>query len=221
MKYSMNLVFKHTALIAVAVFFAASTAFAHVPVQQSETDTPQFDRLRTMFEDNRVFAASFSHEYNDSFTGEQQHAEGRIWIGKDRYKIDGDNQLMVVDGDVSRVYDGVKNRLIISDYIEEEDDFAPSRMLQGVDESYAISEETMADGRHRIIMRSDDPFAIFTEVHIILNTDGSPHRIMAIDQVDNELITEFSGGEFIDSDEELFLLTFPEDAEKIDLRQGS
>ena len=217
MKYSMNLAFKKAGITTLISLFVFTVMFA----ESIEQETPRFDRLRAMFEDNRVFVADFSHEYNDSFTGEQQHAEGRIWIGKNQYKIDGDNQLMVVDGEVSRVYDGIKNRIIISDYIEEEDDFAPSRMLQGVDESYAISEETMANGQHRITLRSDDPFAIFTEVQIILTAEGNPLRIIAIDQVDNELITEFTHGEFVPSDDELFELTWPEDAEFIDLRHGS
>lgn len=217
MKYLVNLVFKKAGVAALISLFA----FSAVAAENSGQETPQFDRLRAMFDDNRVFVASFSHEYNDSFTGEQQHAEGQIWIGKNQYKIDGDSQLMVVDGEVSRVYDGLKNRIIISDYIEEEDDFAPSRMLQGVDESYAISEEAMANGQYRITLRSDDPFAIFTEVQIILTAEGTPLRIIAIDQVDNELITEFTNGEFVAAADEMFELTWPEDAEFIDLRHGS
>ncbi len=217
MRYSMNLAFKKTATAALVTLFALTA----VAAEKIDQDTPRFDMLRAMFDDNQVFVASFSHEYNDSFTGEQQHAEGRIWIGKNQYKIDGDNQLMVVDGNISRVYDGLKNRIIISDYIEEEDDFAPSRMLQGVDESYVVSEERMANGQFRITLRSDEPFAIFTEVQIILTADGNPLRILALDQVDNELITEFTFGEFVPADDELFELSWPEDAEVIDLRHGS
>lgn len=216
MKYSMNLVYK-------SIYYGFFTAFllGSTPALTGQSQTPEFDRLIGAFEDNRVFTALFSHEYNDSFTGEQQYSEGRIWIGKDRYKIEGNDQLMVVDGETSTVYDGAKNRVIISDYIEEEDDFAPSRMLQGVDDSFAVQEEKRPNNKTQISLNSDDPFSIFLNVQIILSDSGEPERIEAIDQVENELITRFQKGEFIDGNEEMFSLDIPADAEYIDLRQGS
>ena len=187
-----------------------------IPVQAQ--DTPLFDQLRNQFENHRIFIAQFSHLYEDSFTGEQQYAEGQIWIGKERYKIKSENQVMVVDGDISRVYDGLKNRLIISDYIEEEDDFAPSRMLQGVDESYDISEESAVDGSYRVILTSDDPFSIFEEVIIHVDPQGRPLRIKARDMAENLLTTSFGNGQFTDSEDAVFELEIPDDAEQIDLR---
>jgi outer membrane lipoprotein-sorting protein len=216
MKYSMNLVYKSFYYVFFSALFIGSA-----PAQTGQSQTPEFDRLIGAFEDNRVFTALFSHEYNDSFTGEQQYSEGRIWIGKDRYKIEGNNQLMVVDGETSTVYDGAKNRVIISDYIEEEDDFAPSRMLQGVDDSFAVMEEKRPDNKTQISLTSDDPFSIFLNVRIILSESGEPEQIEAIDQVENELITRFREGEFADGQEEMFTLEIPADAEYIDLRQGS
>lgn len=187
-----------------------------VPAQAQET--PLFDQLRNQFENNRVFISQFSHLYEDSFTGEQQFAEGQIWIGKERYKIESQNQVMVVDGKISRVYDGSKNRLIISDYVEEEDDFAPSRMLQGVDESYNVTEEGAGDGSYRVILTSDDPFSIFEEVTIYVDAQGRPMRIKARDMAENLLTTTFENGDFADSDDEIFELEIPEDTERIDLR---
>lgn len=184
----------------------------------TQSDTPQFDRLKTQFESNKVFFADFTHEYNDTFTGEHQLTEGAIWVGKDRYKMSSGNNIMLVDGDISRVYDHSKNRVIISEYNEEDDDFAPSRMLQGVDESFRV-EEHRAEGGHTIIrMNSDDPFSIFTDVTIYLDAAGTPYRIEAIDHVENKLITLFNNGRFIDEEEELFEFTYPDTAERIDLR---
>jgi len=216
MRYLMKLVFKSifTVLITTLLIGSASGLYA-------QSGSPEFDRLKDAFEDNRVFMAFFSHEYKDSFTGERQYSEGRIWIGKERYKIEGINQMMVVDGETSTVYDGSKNRVIVSDYIEEEDDFAPSRMLQGVDEAFAVQEESLANGEFRITLKSDDPFSIFTKVQIYLTSNGEPLRIEAVDQVENELVTQFMDGSFIDEQEEMFTMEVPEDAEYIDLRQGS
>lgn len=189
--------------------------------QISAQDTPAFDQLKLKFEDGMIFHAEFSHRYEDSFTGETQNNEGVIWIGKEQYKIEGSDQVMVVDGDLSRVYDSQKNRVIISDYIEEEDDFAPSRMLQGVDDSYSVSESSLHDGRTEIVLQSDDPFSIFVTVTILLHSNGNPEEIKALDQAENLLVTSFSNGTFTEPTEGLFELETPADAELIDLRYNS
>ena len=181
--------------------------------------TPRFDQLKESFEEGRIFEAEFSHFYRDAFTGEEQQSEGKIWIGKKKYRIEGDTQSMVVDCEISTVYDQSRNRVIVSEYIEEEDDFAPSRMLQGVDESFSVEEEVNDDGGVEITLTSDDPYTVFQNVTIMLNSDGDPVRIVAIDQVDNELITSFEEGFFTTADSEIFELEVPDDAERIDLRQ--
>jgi len=183
--------------------------------------TPQFDRLKENFEQNRIFEADFSHLYKDAFTGEEQYSEGKIWIGKQRYRIEGDLQTMVVDGEVSTVYDQSRNRVIISDYIEEEDDFAPSRMLQGVDESFEVTERTLQNGSAEITLTSGDPFTVFNTVTIFLNSEGNPEEIVAVDQADNELVTTFRNGSFTEESTDLFRVEVPADAELIDLRYDS
>jgi outer membrane lipoprotein-sorting protein len=206
----MNLVFK----------LSAGILFLLIPALCFAQETPEFDRLKSAFEDGRVFEASFVHEYNDTFTGEQQVTEGMIWVGKDRYKIHSGNNTMLVDGQVSRVYDASKHRVITSDYVEEDDDFAPSRMLQGVDDSYAV-DESSEEAETLILLTSDDPFSIFLQVLIVLDADGLPLRIEAIDQVENELITYFQTGRFIQETSDTFRFQPPDGAEQIDLRHGS
>lgn len=183
--------------------------------------TPEFDRLKASFENDRIFEADFSHEYRDAFTGEEQFTEGKIWIGKEHYRIEGDLQSMVVDGEISTVYDHSRNRVIVSEYIEEEDDFAPSRMLQGVDDSFTVREDVISDGRTKISLTSEDPFTVFQTVTIYLGAKGNPLRIIAIDQVENELTTRFENGQFTTADPGLFRLDVPDDAERIDLRHES
>lgn len=186
---------------------------------EREQEGDHFEQLRHHFESGEIFKATFEHEFLDTFTGESQRTEGTIWIGKEQYKIISNTNVMVVDGKISRVYDSMKNRVIISDYIEEEDDFAPSRMLQGVDDSYEINQAVSARGPV-IRLATEDPFAIFTHVTIQLNPQAIPQRIIAIDQVENELITRFHGGEFITPAEDLFSFHQPDDAEIIDLRDS-
>lgn len=213
MKYLKNLGFNlYPVLIAGLIY---STVF---PAEVSAQNTPVFDSLKQKFEQGMIFRAEFSHQYEDSFTGETQQNDGQIWIGKDQYKIEGNNQVMVVDEDVSRVYDASKNRVIVSDYVEEEDDFAPSRMLQGVDESYSISETDGPGNSTQITLESDDPFSVFQIVTIRIDEEGRPTEIQAIDQAENQLTTRFQNGEFVEPDKNLFELNEPESAELIDLR---
>lgn len=188
------------------------------PAVISAQNTPVFDSLKQKFEQGMIFRADFSHRYEDSFTGETQQNDGEIWIGKDQYKIEGNNQVMVVDGDISRVYDATKNRVIVSDYVEEEDDFAPSRMLQGVDESYSISETAGSGNSTQITLKSDDPFSVFQVVTIRIDQEGRPAEIQAVDQAENQLTTRFQDGEFVEPKNNLFDLNEPENAEQIDLR---
>jgi len=213
MKYLKNLGF-NLLLPALTVLFFLSMS----PQLAIGQETPVFDSLKSKFEQGMILRADFSHRYEDSFTGETQQNEGRIWIGKEQYKIEGNNQVMVVDGEVSRIYDASKNRVIVSDYVEEEDDYAPSRMLQGVDESYSISETGGRGASTEITLRSDDPFSVFKTVTIMLNRDGLPTEIEAVDQAENLIITRFLDGEFVKPDQDLFELNEPESAELIDLR---
>src|SRR5690625_6201204 len=76
-------------------------------------------------------------------------------------------------------------------------------MHQGVDDSYEVDQAASARGPV-IRLTSEDPFAIFTQVTIQLNPQNIPLRIIAIDQVENELITQFHGGEFMRPGEDLF-----------------
>jgi outer membrane lipoprotein-sorting protein len=199
-----------TALLLVLCIFSA------VNVQGQSLDS-----LRSTFENGNVFTSDFEHIYKDTFTGENQTTTGTIWIDSSQYKIISGNSIMVVDGEVSYVYDSTKERVIISEYVEEDDDFAPSRMLQGVDSTYSVTEESIDDGEILIQMVSEDPFAVFSEVFIRLNDLGAPERINAVDQVENELITTFFNGRFISSSDSLFRFPNPEGAEVIDLRHES
>lgn len=214
MRYLKNLACNTVKILSIAMI-VTTVAITEVSAQ---SDTPVFDSLKVAFEEGRIFNALFSHEYNDSFTGEQQYSEGEIWIGRDRYKIEGSNQQMLVDGDISTVFDGTKNRVIISEYVEEEDDFAPSRMLQGADSSFSVTEETIPGRGTRVYLQSEDIFSVFREVLIFIDESGNPVRIEAIDQAENQLITRFEQGDFRELREDMFQLEVPVDAEVIDLR---
>jgi outer membrane lipoprotein-sorting protein len=177
-----------------------------------------FPKLRANFENGKVFVADFEHTYFDSYTKETLASEGKIWVSADKYRLDSENQLLIVDGETSKVYDETRNRVIISDYSEDDDDFAPSRMLNGVDSTYVISEEKLNDGKTKIIMTSDDDFALYITVEIIVDSKANPISITAYDFSDNEIVTTFKKGTFLPKNEELFVLRYPQDAEIVDTR---
>ncbi len=183
-----------------------------------QAQTKVFPKLKANFENEKVFVADFEHVYYDSYTKESLTSEGKIWVSSDKYRLDSENQLLIVDGETSRVYDEVRNRVIVSDYSEEDDDFAPSRMLNGVDSTYTITEEKMTKGRTKIIMKTDDDFALYLTVEIVVNSEAIPVSITAYDFSENEIITTFKNGAFLLKNPELFELRYPQDAEIVDTR---
>lgn len=177
-----------------------------------------FERLIDRFRSGQIFKAEFTHEYADSYTEDTVLTEGTIWVGDDEYKVQNRQQVVVVDGEMSRVYDANRNRVIISKYEPSEDDFAPSRFLNGADSTYVVRKQEKKGGIILIVLDSPDPFSEFKTVEITLDEDLVPLRIFAIDQVDNRITTRFQDGSFMPDREDLFVLTYPEEAEIIDMR---
>lgn len=186
-----------------------------IPVSAQQT---AFDKLKNMFREGQVFHADFSHKYMDSYTGDSVASSGKIWVGESQYKVEAENQLVVVDGETSKVYDEERNRIIISTYEPEEDDFAPSRILNGADSTYVIENQQRKGNQIFITLLSENPFSVFKEVRITLKNSIVPLRIFALDQADNEIITTFKNGSFITPGEEMFELETPEGAETVDMR---
>lgn len=177
-----------------------------------------FGKLKEKFEQNRVFTAGFHHESIDSYTNDTVGSSGKIWVGQRRYKIRGNNQSVVVNGKTSIVYDDRRNRVIISKYEPAEDDFAPSRILNGIDSTFTVEVEEQRDNQFYIRLVSDDPFAIYKKVEIFLSNELVPKKIRAVDPVDNIITTRFRNGKFIKTREDLFLLDYPNGAEVVDMR---
>jgi outer membrane lipoprotein-sorting protein len=179
--------------------------------------TPNFDQLKKQFDEGNVFRAIFSQTFTDSYTGEVTESQGEIWLDKVRYKLEADGQIVVVNGETSKVYDPSRNRVIVDFYDAEEDDFAPSRMLGGIDSTYTVSEEK-AGQRTKITLTTDDDFAVFTQVEILIDRQSRPVKITAWDISDNEIITTFTNGIFLEPEMGLFEVQYPEDAEVVDMR---
>ncbi len=176
------------------------------------------DQLRDKLEAGEVLHGEMVHVFEDQYTGNVEEHTGRIWIGKDRYKIDvGTQQVLVID-DISRVYNEAENRLIISSYEPEEDDFAPSRLLNLSDEIFTI-DERRENSKIIISLVTEDPFEELREVKIELGDNLIPESIQATDQTGNSYSTTFREASFDRPEEDVFTLEYPEDAEIVDMRE--
>lgn len=189
-----------------------------ISIQQVQAQSSAFVELKTRFDEGAVFHASFNHTYTDAYTNETTTSKGLIWIDQAGYKLESEDKIIVVDGETSRVYEGARNRIIISEYDPEEDDFAPSRMLSGIDETYTSNEKKLPNGNTLITLLTDDDFATFITVEIEVNTKLEPVKITAYDFAENLIVTSFSNGKFERLTDETFNLDYPEDAEIVDMR---
>jgi outer membrane lipoprotein-sorting protein len=208
---STNLIAKIAQIITgVALFMGLAT-----PLYGQESP---FDKLKERFESGQVFSADFRHESIDSYTQDTVASDGWIWVGQKQYKVRTDQQSVVVNGQTSMVYDNNRNRVIISKYEPSEDDFAPSRILNGIDSTFTVTTEEWQDEQYYIRLASDDPFAIYKEVEIYLSKQLMPQKIRAVDPVDNVITTQFANGEFMSASDETFLLDYPDGAKVVDMR---
>ena len=184
----------------------------------SKAQSPVFEELKARFDSVTVFTANFEHTSIDSYTEETTTSSGLIWIDNVGYKLESGDQVIVVDGEISQVYNGVRNRLIVSEYFEDEDDFAPSRMLSGLDETYMATQEKKTSGHTLITLNTNDEFAVFLTIEIEVNEQLVPLKITTYDFAENVIITIFTNGVFEEKSEDMFKSDVPADAEIVDMR---
>lgn len=181
--------------------------------------TPPFQRLTSKFENGKVFHAKFTRKAVDSYTGNKSKRSGKLWVAKNGYKIISGKQEITVNGKISTVYDRKKNRVIISNYDPKDDDFAPSRFLDGVDSTYTITSQKKNGDHYIIKLQSKDPFSVFKKVTITVSNQSIPQKLKVVDWANNQIITTFSDGSFVSRKPGLFSLTYPDSVQLIDMRK--
>ncbi len=168
-----------------------------------------------------VFRAEMEHRFLDGFTGDETTTTGRVWVGFEQYKVMTRDQHISVNGNTSRVFNLRQDKVIISNYYPEEDDFAPSRLLGSYTDRFDIVRtQTLDNGLTRITLEAIDPFEIITKAELDINPDNLLLvRMFAEDQTDNSFYIDFSDGELLEKTEDVFAIDWPEEAEVIDLRE--
>lgn len=177
-----------------------------------------FQQLKNRFENGLVFKARLVHQFVDGYTHDTTNTNGNIWIASDKYKIILPERFILVNGVTSKVYNGLKNQVIISNYDPNEDDYAPTRFLSGSNKNYREKESRTSKG-YVITLVSTDPFALFRNAEIDLNSKLIPVHIRAVDQTGNITVSRFLKGAFVKPGPKMFTITYPDSAEIIDLRK--
>jgi hypothetical protein len=135
-----------------------------------------------------------------------------LW--KDGYRIDSDQNERVVFQQLSEVIDHQQRQYIISDYIAEDDDFAPAKILQ---EDYLSAFEQDSPTPNTINWRTEDPFETFRRLRIRFE-NALPGEIEAYDQLDNRILLFLDEMKWVESDSTLYQIDIPSDYRTIDLR---
>lgn len=196
----------------------ASELDAEKTASSEKDDSPSLAMLKKKFDEQVYYRAELSHQFTDAYTNETTSSYGSIWFSKDMYKIDTPDQLILVRDLTSTVYNKNQNKVIISQYDPEEDDFAPSRYFSGNRDTYSSVDIVNEDGTKTIKIMSDDAFELFSEVEIKLSRDGNPVQIDAVDQMENTIRTTFRFGRFERIKQDVFSISYPSDAEIVDMR---
>tara|TARA_B100000963_G_scaffold361057_1_gene394653 strand:- start:592 stop:1242 length:651 start_codon:yes stop_codon:yes gene_type:complete len=172
------------------------------------------DKLRS----GTILSAQFNHEFIDAYTQETSRNEGNIWIGWQQYRIETAGKIIVVNGELSKVLDRGRHRVIISDYDPELDDFAPSKIIGGLGNTYQVVDTKSWRNTQEFNLQSSDPFSTFEQMSIRIDSDFKPIDLSALDMAANRMQTSFSEVKYLPSSSNLFELIIPEGAEIIDIR---
>ena len=165
-----------------------------------------------------ILSAQFNHYFIDAYTQETSRNEGSIWIGWQQYRIETVGQIIVVNGELSKVLDRRRNRVIISEYDSELDDFAPSKIIGGLGNTYQVVDTKSRHNTQEFNLQSSDSFSTFKQMSIRIDSDLKPVDLSALDMGANRMQTSFSEVKYLSSSSNLFELIIPEGAEIIDMR---
>lgn len=219
---SLGLVFMLVVMLLYVPQAGAQTGSLSINAElRTEESATVLDRISTRLGQGDIFYAQMEHYFKDGFTDEEVTTEGEVWVAENGYKIITSGQHISVQNEVSTVYNRAENKVIISTYYPEDDDFAPSRLLGSYEDRFEITGvETPEEGLRRVSLASSDPFEIITSARLLIEAGSLlPQGMFAEDQTGNTYETSFRNGAFLPADEVDFTLEWPENAEIIDLRE--
>ncbi len=125
---SMKTAFFRLFPLGLAIFLSVSLCGAPTEIAFSQSLALEQIQNRITKQDD-ILQVEFRSLFVDSFTGDYSELQGRAWIGLNRYKVETAERILLVEDSVSSLWDPAQQRLVISDYVAEEDDFAPAKLF--------------------------------------------------------------------------------------------
>lgn len=196
-------------LISILSFVSSSDSSRSIPPAED-----YFKAFKQQISSGNHFSARFSMQWINAQGNTEQQAFGTLVLWKDGYRIDSDQNERVVFQQLSEVIDHQQQQYIISDYIAEDDDFAPAKILQ---EDYLSAFEQDSPTPNTINWRTEDPFETFRRLRIRFE-NALPGEIEAYDQLDNRILLFLDEMKWVEVDSNLYHIDIPSDYRKIDLR---
>jgi hypothetical protein len=186
------------------------------PTLTTAQDAPSdWELLRTRIQQGELLESQFSMHWINAEGILEQQAKGLLILWKDGYRIEsGESQRLVYEG-LSRVIDHQQQQFIVSEYLAEDDDFAPARLL---DSTYLASFELSSPKVNHLLWKTQDPFETFKELEIVLK-QGFVYQMNATDQLDNQIRLQLSQNQWVAPDSNFFILQAPKEYRRVDLRQ--
>ena len=200
-------------LIAISFFWLVSVPQTKLIAQEN-----YLEGVQQKIQEGYVYVANFDHRFIDGYTMDESVSSGRVWLSWGQYRIETEGQIIVVDGQTSKVLDTNRNRVIISEYDAEFDDFAPSKILGGLGEEYRIESTKKRSQREEFSLVSTDSFSAFERIEITITKEWYPTLINALDMGANRVEMTFSSSSYQPLDANFFQLQIPADAEVINMR---
>lgn len=209
--------FRIAAVILLALFYPV----LHLQAQDAEA---VFAQLLDRYAAVDGLEASFTHVMSSTFWDDDQVYSGRLIMHGDRYRIDTDHTVLLVDDENTYVYRIDENQVLISDIEEDQATFMPGTFLLDMGERFdAVGVgRSIQDGvRHyRLDLKPKTADSFFSALTVWMRTrDAVITRVRIIDTNDTHMALTLDNIELNPRiGRDTFVLTPPSDAEIIDLR---
>lgn len=168
-------------------------------------------------QDGQILRTSLEISEKSAETRQTTVHTAELWLAADGYRLETGDRTYLVKGNESRVFEKTENRLIISEYVQEDDDFAPARYLSGIPEGYK-AQEKKSGASVSVVFKTTDKALTFKDVTTVFSAAGLPAKLHANDAWGGSITIQFKNAAFSSAGDWSQLKT-PETAEIIDLRQ--
>lgn len=193
-------------------------AYSVLPLEKpGQTDLLQnWEKVKMEIQGGKVLASQFEMLSTDQYNDSEQVLTGSLFIWKDGYRIETSQTKMLVYEGFSTVIDHEQKQVIQSNYVAEDDDFAPAKLLQ--EDWLATYQKEISESNSTIQWTTEDPFETFNFLEVRMGV-AFPDALKASDQLQNSVqlfLTQQRWHAINDSS--IFSLSLPDNYELIDLR---